>query len=107
MSSSSSSPTRWRSALIGPLTTIFTPPCGPVTTGVGDVSSSCLPPGFVDFYQAGNSLGWYSPGICPSGYTPACAPSSFPNQGDLIEQTETARLCAPLSVSDLGISKNV
>src|SRR2546430_1175154 len=86
--------------LAGPLTTMFTPPspCGPVPNDFGRLSSSysCLPPNYLQHYAVGADgwLGWYSPGICPKGYTPACSPSTFPRQGLDVGATETARLCA-------------
>lgn len=83
------------------LTTTFSPPpnclasfatiydrtggqmAGPVSTG------SCLPPG----YQANRGF-FYSPGVCPYGYTSAC--SSLNEIGSL---TQTAVTCCPTNFS--------
>ncbi|KAI2605035.1 uncharacterized protein GGS25DRAFT_503230 [Hypoxylon fragiforme] len=91
---------------LGPLTTIFTP-SGPdcastfagfvddnawIQYGVGgSASSACLPPNFrpVDPY-------YYSPGICPSGYTTACNAQISPSTGTLVETVAT---CCPSSYS--------
>jgi hypothetical protein len=75
----------------GSLTTIFTPPCDIAT--VEDWSgTSCYPRGWSD-YWFGNT-GYYSPAICPSGYTIACSRYATA-QGPDVEPTETAALCAP------------
>lgn len=72
---------------LGPLTTVFTP-SGPDCTssfiglltdnkwlqyGVGGAASSaCLPSSFTPFESY-----YYSPGVCPSGYTSACQAQSL------------------------------
>ncbi|KAK8011428.1 hypothetical protein PG990_010393 [Apiospora arundinis] len=92
----------------GPLTTVFTMPdfCHtpwwtfPATPAVS--SSVCMPGNWVDYY--GNRSGFYSPGICPQGYTEGCyLPTSAarfsedgkPWNGGSILAGETARICCP------------
>ncbi|KAK6828539.1 hypothetical protein PG989_005961 [Apiospora arundinis] len=92
----------------GPLTTVFTMPdfCHtpwwtfPATPAVS--SSVCMPGNWVDYY--GNRSGFYSPGICPQGYTEGCyLPTSAarfsadgkPWNGGPILAGETARICCP------------
>ena len=91
----------------GPLTTVFTTPdfCGPsiwhdpATPALS--SSICMPPNFGKLY--GYHYGFYSPGICPSGYTEGCAfPTSLavtnngtPFLGGALIPGETARICCP------------
>ncbi|KAJ8131959.1 hypothetical protein O1611_g1664 [Lasiodiplodia mahajangana] len=90
---------------LGPLTTTFTP-VGPDCTstflgynqnnawaqyGAGGSSSvACLPSGFIPSYSA-----FYSPGICPSGYTKACY--SQPFASGLVSRLETRITCCPTS----------
>ncbi|KAK6540844.1 hypothetical protein TWF694_008228 [Orbilia ellipsospora] len=87
--------------LVVPLTTIWTPPANCPTRVQSQtyyaLSESrkypCAPPYFDQVY---NSWGYYSPGICPSGYTIGC----YPNPTDTlnfraIAPTETAALCVP------------
>lgn len=104
----------------GPLTTVFTMPdfCQqPWWTYVDApaVSSSvCMPGNWVDYY--GNRRGFYSPGICPQGYTEGCylpataarfADDGNPWNGDEekpwnggpILPGETARICCPAGYS--------
>ncbi|KAI0842993.1 hypothetical protein F5Y06DRAFT_291983 [Hypoxylon sp. FL0890] len=96
---------------LGPLTTVFTPSgsdCASVFIGLvqetygvnmwvqygvgGAASSACLPPNFKPFESY-----YYSPGICPSGYTPGCTAQAFPTG------TETASditaTCCPTAYS--------
>ncbi|RKU44955.1 hypothetical protein DL546_006417 [Coniochaeta pulveracea] len=101
------------------LTTVWTPPCGAITDAsygttdnfpsvahattfkraVKDITtttawdSSCGPPGWYDLHGPDN-VGYFSPGICPSGYTAACtwyATEQGPNPGP----EETAYNCLP------------
>lgn len=96
----------------GPLTTVFTMPdfCQqPWWTfrGTPAVSSSvCMPGNWVDYF--GNRRGFYSPGICPQGYTEGCflpasaATSSAdgkPWNGGPMLAGETARVCCPAGYS--------
>lgn len=100
----------------GPLTTVFQTPdfCAssiweyPLTPPL--YSSICMPPNFNNYWNW--QIGYYSPGICPSGYTAACdfptslatfssftddnsAPNSWPYYGGQVKSDETARLCCP------------
>ncbi|TLD22776.1 hypothetical protein PspLS_07374 [Pyricularia sp. CBS 133598] len=94
----------------GSLTTIWTPPCpgGPMTTWDSNARKSledCMPTNYKNVYYDGN-VGYYSPGICPSGYTSACSRYNR-QQGPPLEPDETAVLCAPLSYTcdpDRGVS---
>ncbi|KAK6823528.1 hypothetical protein PG987_013785 [Apiospora arundinis] len=64
-------------------------------------SSICMPPDFLKLY--GYHYGFYSPGICPLGYTEGCAfPTSLavksngtPFLGGTLLPGETARICCP------------
>ncbi|KKY39635.1 hypothetical protein UCDDA912_g00339 [Diaporthe ampelina] len=92
----------------GPLTTVFTTPdfCASLywtDTATPPLSSLvCMPPKFHVLYDY--SFGFYSPGICPTGYSKGC---DFPNAiartddggmvyygGDVLEG-ETVRVCCP------------
>ncbi|KAI6367967.1 hypothetical protein MCOR25_004756 [Pyricularia grisea] len=94
----------------GLLTTIWTPPCpdGPMTTWDSNWTKSlkvCMPTNYKDIYYNGN-VGYYSPGICPSGYTSACRRYNT-HQGPPLEAEETAVLCAPSGYTcnpDQGVS---
>ncbi|KAK8091520.1 hypothetical protein PG997_001881 [Apiospora hydei] len=92
----------------GPLTTVFTMPdfCHKpwwTFSGTPAVSSSvCMPGNWVDYY--GNRRGFYSPGICPQGYTEGCylpesaasaGTNGHPWNGGPILAGETARICCP------------
>ncbi|KAI6084812.1 hypothetical protein F4821DRAFT_242008 [Hypoxylon rubiginosum] len=91
---------------LGPLTTIFTPSgtdCtstflgfvddnGWIQYGVGGgASSACLPTSFKPFASY-----FYSPGICPSGYTSACQAQISPSTGTA---SETEATCCPSAYS--------
>ncbi|KAG6357079.1 hypothetical protein INS49_014956 [Diaporthe citri] len=100
----------------GPLTTVFQTPdfCAsslwqyPLTPPL--YSSICMPPNFNNYWNW--QIGYYSPGICPSGYTAACdfptslatfssftdesaSSKSWPYYGGEVKSDETARLCCP------------
>lgn len=100
----------------GPLTTVFQTPdfCAssiwedPMTPPL--YSSICMPPNFNNYWNW--QIGYYSPGICPSGYTAACdfptslatfssftdessSSKSWPYYGGEVKSDETARLCCP------------
>ncbi|KAK8074899.1 hypothetical protein PG997_009562 [Apiospora hydei] len=91
----------------GPLTTIFTTPdfCAPgrwSATATPALSSSiCMPPEFNRYYDY--KYGFYSPGICPMGYTEGCAfpktlagrTNGTPFFGGTLMAGETARICCP------------
>lgn len=51
----------------------------------GPISTSCFPSGY-----SASSEQYYSPGHCPSGFTPACSSSNA--IGDV---TETIHICCP------------
>lgn len=93
---------------IGPLTSTFTPPAScsestgwykiwtPSVDSLGTTSqyyndfrgpysvNDCLPSG----YSPGQN--YYSPGVCPSGYTSACT-----RDGDFAKPSETRIVCCP------------
>lgn len=92
---------------LGPLTTIFTPPASCLST----ITSASLAGFFVGHFSAGNencyppstttnyfaTSYFYSPGICPSGYSAACTwPSSA------FSAATTASLCCPMYVLSQG-----
>ena len=70
-------------SLVGPLTTTFTPPAQ-CSSSMG--VTSLLPTGIIaqgpfnlqECYPSGYQPAsiFYSPGVCPSGYTPACSRSN-------------------------------
>ncbi|KAF3928107.1 hypothetical protein AA313_de0203444 [Arthrobotrys entomopaga] len=87
--------------LVVPLTTIWTPPPNCPTRVMSQtyapLSESrkypCAPP---YFDQVWYSWGYYSPGICPSGYTIGCYPTPTDTLNfRAIAPTETAALCVP------------
>lgn len=99
--------------VIAALETIFTPPAACFTTleayidrntvllvplGITATQSyyGCWPPGYQQFVVAnlGTEQGYYSPGVCPSGFTSACAVTAA--------GPESAALCCPRSVSFLS-----
>ncbi|KAK7985052.1 hypothetical protein PG996_005708 [Apiospora saccharicola] len=91
----------------GPLTAVFTTPdfCAPGRWRYTDVpalsSSICMPPNFNRYHAY--KYGFYSPGICPMGYTEGCAfPKTLartingtPFFGGTLMAGETARICCP------------
>ncbi|KAK3305180.1 uncharacterized protein B0T15DRAFT_190683 [Chaetomium strumarium] len=86
---------RWAIAL----TTVFTPPAGCVWPIIPDINrpATCNPP---YFQHAGPQwLGYYSPGICPSGYTVGCIPDSSVEtfNDERIKPGETVGVCVPVS----------
>ncbi|KAI0886441.1 uncharacterized protein GGS22DRAFT_187686 [Annulohypoxylon maeteangense] len=82
---------------VAPLTTVWTasPGCFPVSTrSTTDIDmfwtshTDCAPPGYASYFETY----YYSPGICPSGFTVGCSRyGDF--QGPSVEPTETAMLC--------------
>jgi hypothetical protein len=100
-----------RHQLAGPLTTVATFPCGPLTdatwrsgnktlwrgTGSQTIDPSCIPSG-VGFFDTSAATGYglffFSPAICPSGYTVACS-RWIDSQGPEPLPTETAMNCLP------------
>ncbi|KAI1074572.1 hypothetical protein F5B20DRAFT_563220 [Whalleya microplaca] len=84
------------STALGPLTTTFTAPLGCSKDAQelyrsgylfqGPKDQACFPSGYVP-----NNSAYYSPGVCPSGYTIACSHNSFAD--------ETIITCCPDFVS--------
>ncbi|KAI0376767.1 hypothetical protein F5Y04DRAFT_265701 [Hypomontagnella monticulosa] len=82
---------------VAALTTVWTPSegCWPVSTrSTTDIdmfwtsNPECAPPGYASYFETY----YYSPAICPSGYTVGCSRyGDF--QGPSVEPTETAVLC--------------
>lgn len=88
-----------------PLTTIWTPPpgCPPVisrepgvTVASGDASLRCYPPHYNEVWVFS---GYYSPGLCMSGYTIACWATATVLNLERIKPGETAAICVPRYVS--------
>jgi hypothetical protein len=99
----------------GPLTTVFKTPDFCASSLWEDTmtpplySSICMPPNFNNYWNW--QIGYYSPGICPSGYSQACefptslasfssftdgsSTKSWPYYGGDVKPDETARLCCP------------
>lgn len=97
--------------VIAALETTFTPPAACFTTleayidrntvllvplGITatQTDSGCWPPGYAQFQSTytGSAQGYFSPGVCPSGFTSACAVAAATGP-------ESAALCCPRSVS--------
>ncbi|KAF2458213.1 hypothetical protein BDY21DRAFT_215435 [Lineolata rhizophorae] len=83
----------------GALTDIFTMPsyCNGITTPFW--TFACMPPNYSSVYWFGPEAGYYSPGICPSGYTSACTrppDSSGIEYGPPVIAGETAHICCPV-----------
>jgi|SRR3569833_574156 len=79
------------------MTTPFYFPCGKKFydfSGKKDLyfNPACAPPNFIDYWWS--SVGYYSPALCPSGYTIGCERWHF-EQGPTVEPTETAMMCVP------------
>jgi hypothetical protein len=53
---------------------------------------SCAPPNFSKYWW--DQAGFYSPAICPQGYTMGCTRWDS-DQGPTVEPTETAMQCVP------------
>jgi hypothetical protein len=99
-------------SIVGTLTTIFTPPSS--CFGLTSVSSySQLWLGFGSACEPGTeaTVGYYSPGICPSGYTSACpiGRSSLYNVESVTEFTlgpaELGHRCCPRYASSVSTSR--
>jgi hypothetical protein len=80
-----------------PLTSVWTPPPGcpsiVPSTAVYSSSSTCAPPLFSN--AGGAWYGYYSPGICPRGYTIGCRPTGSIQNSEPIKSTESAAICVP------------
>lgn len=79
-------------AEIVPLTTIWTAPAGCPSTVDG--APSCAPPEYSGVWV---SDGYYSPGVCFSGYVIGCT-ANFAMNYVAVKTGETAALCVPRSV---------
>ncbi|KAK0728427.1 hypothetical protein B0T26DRAFT_748650 [Lasiosphaeria miniovina] len=91
----------------GSMTRVFTPPCGPITNagygpssfigehGHANYASSCGPPGWLDRNAGEFSVGYFSPAICPAGYTAACTWYDVAQGPAPAAGTETAMNCLP------------
>ncbi|KAK6537413.1 hypothetical protein TWF694_011600 [Orbilia ellipsospora] len=91
--------TAWGSGLrfAVPLTTIWTPPAGCdriVTFQDNGATDGCAPPAYEMVWY---NKGYYSPGICPSGYTVGCTAQGQTMNYEPIKAGETAALCVPSS----------
>ncbi|KAB5584855.1 hypothetical protein GE09DRAFT_1068458 [Coniochaeta sp. 2T2.1] len=79
-----------------PLTTIFTQPSGcawPIQETHASISTSCAPP---EFYSVWGYGGFYSPAVCPSGYTKGCGYTDSRVGGQFsVTSSETAVWCVP------------
>jgi hypothetical protein len=80
----------------GALTTVFTPTDPYCATGpLRYLTDSCMPPNFGKYFGA-EGLVYYSPGVCPSGYTSACDRPGAPfSAGPPLLPSETAIICCP------------
>jgi len=77
-----------------PLTTVWTPPAESGCRSVVQSSSSSYsqpPPGEYIW----RNDGYYSPGICPQGYTVGCTAKISVLNGEIITDSETAGICVP------------
>ena len=70
------------------LTTVWTPECSSIFHFYETSTKSCLPP---EYDAVWDNNGYYSPGICFSGYTSGCSPTWYND----IEPGETAAHCVP------------
>lgn len=89
---------------IGPLPTAFTPPPSCLTSmyesnqylELGIPSQSrCFPPGYT---TATSSIGYFSPGVCPSGYFAAS-----PQRPGFLDTDESGSYCCPMYVPTLSL----
>jgi len=77
-----------------PLTTVWSFPSG--CTEIGDVYGTCAPPNFVGVFVCD---GYYSPGVCFSGYTIGCTATATSVNFEPVKPSETVALCVPRWVS--------
>ena len=78
-----------------PLTTIWTPPEGCdkiVTFQANGARDGCAPRYYEEVWY---NQGYYSPGICPSGYTVGCMATGLTMNFEPIKAGETAAICVP------------
>ncbi|KAF2460467.1 hypothetical protein BDY21DRAFT_361419 [Lineolata rhizophorae] len=78
------------------LTTVYTPDPECAEDSTWFFRDSCMPTGWVEYWD-GPEVGYYSPGICPSGFTPACErpAATTDDYGPAIAPGETATVCCP------------
>ena len=81
------------------MTTAFSFPCGEPTDFFDgayqqnpEQRQKCAPPNFEQYWW--KSAGYYSPAVCPKGYTAGCMRWNL-GQGPPVEPTETAVQCVP------------
>jgi hypothetical protein len=73
-----------------PLTTVWSLPAG--CTEIGDVSGTCAPPDLVGVHVYD---GYYSPGVCYSGYTIGCTATATSVNLEPVKPSETVAFCVP------------
>ena len=78
-----------REGPVAALTTVFTPPPGCSTSS----AASCFPTLWDQSVVAASHLRYYSPGICPSGYSSACNTYHTSLHGPSPLPSETAAIC--------------
>ena len=75
-----------------PLTTIWVAPTDCPAIIRTDGPEKCRPPEY-DLWYSG--YGYYSPGVCPYGYSVGCSETSGYVNSNAIEESETAGFCVP------------
>jgi hypothetical protein len=73
-----------------PLTTVWSLPPG--CTEIGDLYGTCAPPNLVGVHVYD---GYYSPGVCYSGYTIGCIATATSVNLEPVKQSETVAFCVP------------
>ena len=83
----------------GSLTTVFTfpPSCGPMLGDPWSQNFDCALPNWDSYLilEHGWHMQFYSPAICPEGYSAACTRPKAGLLGPEVESDETAWLCLP------------
>ena len=69
------------------LTSIWTPPCMATLTFMDFDQTDCAPPQYESVWYHG---GYYSPAICPSGYTAGCEVTR-----QTMKAGQTGAICVP------------
>ncbi|KAH7394282.1 hypothetical protein BKA66DRAFT_438645 [Pyrenochaeta sp. MPI-SDFR-AT-0127] len=103
---------------VGPLTTVFTPPASclqhlyydaattTVTLGKFGSQPECYPTKYWEEFW-GSGIGYYSPAICPSGFTSACGRQTSNNPGPgytvgpSVRSGETVVKCCPRIATEI------
>jgi len=75
-----------------PLTTIWVAPTDCPAIIRTDGPEKCRPPEY-DLWYSGH--GYYSPGVCPYGYSVGCSETTGYVNGNAIDESETAGFCVP------------